>query len=56
MPCLKWGTETVQCSPCIENYKSVSKEVVILKTRSFRIFDLPNEKQLQQIKVLSFEI
>ena len=48
MPCLKGGTETVQCSPYTENYKSVPKEIAILKTRSFGIFSLPSEKQLLQ--------
>lgn len=28
MPCLEGGIETVQCSPCIENYKNIPKEVI----------------------------
>lgn len=48
MPFLEGGTTTIQCSPCVEHYRSIPKEIAILKTGTFGIFSLPSEKQLMQ--------
>ena len=45
IPYLKGNVETIHCSPCVENYKCIPKDVANLKTGIFGIFTLPNEDQ-----------
>lgn len=48
IPCLLEEAGMIKCIPCITNYKSVPKDIAVLKTGSFGQFFLPEEQQLIQ--------
>lgn len=48
MTCLVEEGGTIKCTPCVNNYKHIPKDIAVLKTAKCGIFSLPDEEQLIQ--------